>query len=51
MTTHAAPSVDTASLEYYTLERGAFERAEAALAALEPRTRRLAVRAADVCSD
>ena len=35
---------------YYTLERSAFERAEAALAALEPRTRRLAVRAADVCS-
>ena len=36
---------------YYTLERSAFERAEAALAALKPRTRRLAVRPADVCSN
>lgn len=36
---------------YYTLERDAFERAEAALASLRPRARRLAVRAADGCCD
>jgi len=36
---------------YYTIERGAFERAEAALAALKPRARRLAVRALSGCCD
>ena len=36
---------------YYTLERPAFEHAEAALAALRPRARRLAVRAAGGCCD
>jgi ArsR family transcriptional regulator len=36
---------------YYTLERVAFDRAEKALSALKPRTRRLAVRAADACCD
>lgn len=37
---------------YYTLERDAFERAEAAIAALKPRARRLAVRsAAGGCCD
>jgi ArsR family transcriptional regulator len=34
---------------YYTLERDAFDRAEAALAALKPRARRLAVRAVGCC--
>ena len=36
---------------YYTIERGAFERAEAALATLKPRARRLAVRALSGCCD
>lgn len=34
---------------YYTLERAAFEEAEAALATLKPRARRLTVRAASGC--
>ncbi len=34
---------------YYTLERDAFERAERAIAALKPRTRRLTVRASGGC--
>lgn len=36
---------------YYTLERDALEQAEAAIAALKPRARRLAVRAAGNGSD
>lgn len=36
---------------YYTLEPGAFARAEAALDTLKPRARRLAVRAAVGCCD
>lgn len=34
---------------YYTLQPGAFAQAEAALAALRPRARRLALRAAGCC--